>query len=103
LARGILNSELYTFLDDAPLEERRTQAVQSRRTLDQQTLDSIGALDPAAVQRVRDEAWPEVETLEEVHDALLWMGFVTDEEAASWRDWLATLESQNRVIHKDNR
>jgi len=33
-ARGILNSELYTFLDDAPLEERRTQAVLSRRTLE---------------------------------------------------------------------
>src|SRR5258705_3434305 len=67
-ARGILNSELYTFLDDAPLEERRTQAVQSRRTLDQQTLDSIGALDPAAVQRGRDGAWPEVEALAAVHD-----------------------------------
>src|SRR5207253_6323653 len=65
--RGILSSELYTFLDDAPLEERRTLAVQTRRTLDQQTLDTIGALDPAAVQRVREEAWPEVESLEEVH------------------------------------
>ena len=30
-ARGILNSELYTCLDDAPLEERRTQAVLNRR------------------------------------------------------------------------
>jgi ATP-dependent Lhr-like helicase len=102
-ARGILSSELYTFLDDAPLEERRTQAVQSRRTLDQQTLDSIGALDPAAVQRVREEAWPEAESLEEVHDALLWVGFVTDDEADAWRDWLDSLENQNRVIHKDGR
>src|SRR5205814_10407070 len=45
-ARGILNTELYTFLDDAPLEERRTQAVLSRRTLDERSLDSLGALDP---------------------------------------------------------
>ncbi len=37
-ARGILNSELYTFLDDAPLEERRTQAVLSRRSLDARLL-----------------------------------------------------------------
>src|SRR6185503_9717859 len=29
-ACGILSSELYTFLDDAPLEERRTQAVMAR-------------------------------------------------------------------------
>ncbi len=35
-ARGILNSQPYTFLDDAPLEERRTQAVISRRVLDTQ-------------------------------------------------------------------
>src|SRR5207237_1155507 len=69
-ARGILNSELYSFLDDAPLEERRTQAVLSRRSLDARSLDEIGALDPAAVQRVREEAWPQPESAEELHDAL---------------------------------
>ncbi|MCM3417664.1 hypothetical protein M3652_20590, partial [Bacillus intestinalis] len=31
LAAEILNAKPYAFLDDAPLEERRTQAVQSRR------------------------------------------------------------------------
>jgi ATP-dependent Lhr-like helicase len=102
-ARGILNSELYTFLDDAPLEERRTQAVLSRRTLDARSLDSIGALDPAAVDRVRTEAWPQPESAEEVHDALLWMGFVTDDEAAGWLEWLTSLADQNRVIHGGNR
>src|SRR5262249_653549 len=56
-AHGIINSQLYTFLDDAPLEERRTQAVMTRRTLDREALDGIGALDPAAVERVRAEAW----------------------------------------------
>src|SRR3954466_5154424 len=83
-ARGILNSELYTFLDDAPLEERRTQAVLNRRALDARALDGVGALDPAAVERVRGEAWPQPETVEEMHDALLWMGFATDAEAAGW-------------------
>ncbi len=102
-ARGILSSELYTFLDDAPLEERRTQAVMSRRSLDEKSLDTIGALDPAAVERVRDEAWPDVESVEEVHDALLWMGFVTDEEATPWIDWLSSLAAGHRVIHKDGR
>src|SRR5687768_8819657 len=102
-ARGILNSELYTFLDDAPLEERRTQAVLSRRTLDERQKDSIGALDPAAVQRVREEAWPEPESVEEMHDALLWMGFVADEEAAPWIDYLMALKSQGRVEQRDGR
>ena len=36
-ARGILAAQPYTFLDDAPLEERRTQAVLSRRVLDVRT------------------------------------------------------------------
>ena len=33
LSHGILNSRPYTFLDDAPLEERRVRAVQVRRGL----------------------------------------------------------------------
>jgi ATP-dependent Lhr-like helicase len=102
-ARGILNSAPYTFLDDAPLEERRTQAVLSRRSLDPKTLDAIGALDPAAVERVRGEAWPQPESAEEVHDALLWMGYVTDTEAATWRPWLIALAEQSRVVHEDGR
>jgi ATP-dependent Lhr-like helicase len=100
-ARGILNSELYTFLDDAPLEERRTQAVLNRRTIDPKTLDDLGALDPAAVERVREEAWPQPESSEDMHDALSWLGFVTDEEAAGWLPWLADLAVQNRVVHAD--
>src|SRR4029078_13310986 len=90
-ARGILNSELYTFLDDAPLEARRTQAVLTRRSLDRHLADTVGALDPAAVERVRGEAWPQPESAEDVHDALLWMGFVTDDEAAEWTDSLLCL------------
>lgn len=102
-ARGILSSELYTFLDDAPLEERRTQAVMTRRSLDAKSLDGIGALDRATVERVRDEAWPVPESAEEVHDALLWMGFVTDDEAMDWREWLIELASAGRVRHEDGR
>jgi ATP-dependent Lhr-like helicase len=102
-ARGILNSQAYTFLDDAPLEERRTQAVLSRRGRDPNSLDNLGALDPVAVERVRQEAWPQPESLEEVHDALLWMGFVKDTEAAAWRDWLHQLADQHRVRHEDGK
>src|SRR5262245_57689791 len=80
-ARGILNAMPYAFLDDAPLEERRTQAVSRRRGLDAKTVDVLGALDPEAIARVRDEAWPAPESAEEVHEALQWMGFVTRDEA----------------------
>src|SRR6185436_4213248 len=52
---GILNAAPYAFLDDAPLEERRTQAVISRRTLDVKSADELGALDPEAIARVREE------------------------------------------------
>ena len=34
LAQEVLSARPYAFLDDAPLEERRTQAVMSRRWLD---------------------------------------------------------------------
>jgi ATP-dependent Lhr-like helicase len=102
-ARGILNSELYTFLDDAPLEERRTQAVLSRRSLDARSLDHIGALDAAAVERVREEIWPQPESMEDVHDALMWMGFVTEAEAADWPAWLTALAAQNRVANAQGR
>jgi ATP-dependent Lhr-like helicase len=99
-ARSILHANPHAFLDDAPLEERRTQAVLTRRTLDPKMLDQFGELDPSAVQRVREEAWPEPATAEEVHEALLWMGFVTDGEAQAWLPWLVELRHQSRVRHE---
>jgi ATP-dependent Lhr-like helicase len=102
-ARGILASQPYTFLDDAPLEERRTQAVLTRRILDVRTADELGALDAEAVARVRDEAWPHPEGLEEVHEALLWMGYVTTSEAPSWRGWLDELAAGQRVVRDGDR
>ena len=98
-ARGILASQNYTFLDDAPLEERRTQAVHARRFLDAETADELGALDEGAVARVRDEAWPDPRDAEEVHEALLWMGFVRAAEAEPWRAWLDELAACGRVMH----
>jgi ATP-dependent Lhr-like helicase len=99
-ARGILNVMPYGFLDDAPLEERRTQAVSARRGLDPETADTLGALDPAAVARVREQAWPQPESEEEMHEALLWMGYATEDEARAheWVDWIRSLREQARVV-----
>ena len=96
-AYGILAAQPYAFLDDAPLEERRTQAVLTRRTLVASSADDLGALDPEAIRRVREEAWPDPRDESEVHEALLWMGFVTVAEGAPWHEHLQSLRAQRRV------
>ncbi|MDH4281144.1 MAG: DEAD/DEAH box helicase [Myxococcales bacterium] len=99
LAQEILNAKPYAFLDDAPLEERRTQAVMSRRWLDPTQASDLGALDLAAIERVRSEAWPEPRDAEEMHDALLLHYCFTDEEAAggNWQAWLSELARSGRA------
>jgi ATP-dependent Lhr-like helicase len=102
-ARGILAAQPYSFLDDAPLEERRTQAVFTRRVLDVRAADELGALDADAVARVREEAWPQPEDAEELHEALLWMGYLTVEEGRPWQAWLDALASAGRVTRDGER
>ena len=95
-AQEILNAKPYAFLDDAPLEERRTQAVMSRRWLDPSQASELGALDRAAIDRVRGEAWPEPRDAEEIHDALLMHHCFTDDEAVHRTSgkWLAVTTSR---------
>jgi ATP-dependent Lhr-like helicase len=107
LALEVLSARPYAFLDDAPLEERRTQAVMSRRWLDPQSAADIGKLDPEAIRRVREEAWPDATNGDELHDALLWLTFLTDAEAqrsCGWCALLAELAAQQRVtqLHSDS-
>ncbi|MFQ5937313.1 MAG: ATP-dependent DNA helicase, partial [Acidiferrobacterales bacterium] len=82
LAQEILTARPYAYLDDAPLEERRTQAVLSRRWLDPETAANLGTLDEEAINRVRQEASPEVESADELHDTLLLLGFLTEHEGS---------------------
>jgi ATP-dependent Lhr-like helicase len=93
LSLAILTARPYAFLDDAPLEERRTQAVVTRRWLDPETAADVGRLDADAIARVREEAWPEAETADELHDALAWLGLLTPDEAKAHPQWLPLLES----------
>lgn len=99
LAQEILNAKPYAFLDDAPLEERRTQAVLGRRWLDPIAAQDLGKLDPAAIQKVREEAWPQVGHADELHDALMLLGFITETEGegCTWQDYLATLIAERRA------
>jgi ATP-dependent Lhr-like helicase len=102
-AHGILAAQPYAFLDDAPLEERRTHAVLARRSLDVKSADELGALDPEAIRRVREEAWPAPVNAEEVHEALLWMGYAAAGEATAWDDWLRELRAAGRVTLEGDR
>ncbi|MES1165663.1 MAG: DEAD/DEAH box helicase, partial [Verrucomicrobiota bacterium] len=73
-AHEILNANPYAFLDDAPLEERRTRAVSVRRGLPAAVADRIGGLDPAAVASVLDESRMDARDADELHDLLLDLG-----------------------------
>jgi len=97
LAQEILNARPYAYLDDAPLEERRTRAVQQRRWLDPQTARDMGKLDQGAIDRVRDEAWPRVENADELHDALAELGFLTEDEASEWQEFFTELKNDRRA------
>ena len=93
LAAEVLSASPYAFLDDAPLEERRTQAVQSRRWTDPESADDLGALDAEAIEAVRAEAWPEARDADEMHEALTALGGLRDSEAQANDGWPFLLKS----------
>ncbi len=104
LALEVLTARPYAYLDDAPLEERRTQAVMARRWLDAESAADLGRLDGEAIDRVREEAWPDVGNAEELHDALLWLGCATEAEVAAsapWTGWLQALAADRRATRLD--
>jgi ATP-dependent Lhr-like helicase len=97
LAAEVLNAAPYAFLDDAPLEERLTQAVQTRRWNEADSADDLGRLDPDAIAAVREEAWPQVRDADEMHEALTLLSFITDEEVAANPGWSERLQALTRM------
>ncbi len=90
----LLNANPYAFLDDAPLEERRTRAVQMRRSLSVEDAKNLGTLDPAAIAQVAEESWPVVRDEHELHDALL--SLIILPPVDEWREWYEALERSGR-------
>src|SRR2546422_5224921 len=82
LAHEILNGRPFTYLDDAPLEERRSRAVQLRRGLPVEARD-LGRLDPDAIERVREEVQPDPRDPDELHDLLMTVSGLRPNE--EWR------------------
>jgi ATP-dependent Lhr-like helicase len=106
LAAEILDARPYAFLDGAPLEERRTQAVASRGFADAQSAEDLGKLDANAIAAVREEAWPSPRDADEMHEALLALGAVNDDDLShnpAWRTWLDELAQAQRATRIDAR
>ena len=100
LAMEVLGARPYAFLDDAPLEERRTQAVLNRRWTDPESADDLGALDAAAIEAVGEEAWPQARHPDELHEALMGLGCIAEGEILreqDWPGWLAELARGGRA------
>ncbi|WP_258167720.1 DEAD/DEAH box helicase [Paraburkholderia sp. BL21I4N1] len=100
LAAEILTAKPYAYLDDAPIEERRTQAVMNRRWTDPASADDLGALDADAIASVRDETWPQARNADEMHEALTGLACITEAEARAhedWPTWLAALAGAGRA------
>jgi ATP-dependent Lhr-like helicase len=93
----LLNANPYAFLDDAPLEERRTRAVNTRRTLAIDDVKDLAKLDPAAIAQVTDEAWPVVRDADELHDALMSFVVLPESDGRDWSDWFGQLVRAGRA------
>ena len=104
----ILNANPYAYLDDAPLEERRARAVEMRRVLPESVLSEIGRLDPNAIAEVRQEAWPDIRSADELHDFLqdvvvfpethlAIFPFIEGSPKAGWADHFDALAAESRV------
>ena len=93
----LLNANPYAFLDDAPLEERRTRAVTTRRSLTPGDFRELGQLDPAAIAQVQAEAWPEVRNADELHDALHSLTMLRADAVPEWQDWFQQLVDRGRA------
>ena len=100
LAAEILGARPYAFLDGAPLEERRTQAVSSRGFVDAQSAEDLGKLDADAIAAVREEAWPAPRDADEMHEALLALGAVAERDIQrnpAWQGLLQELANAGRA------
>jgi ATP-dependent Lhr-like helicase len=100
-AHQMLNSAPYTYLDDAPLEERRARAVSVRRTLPPADAVAFGALDADAIAQVIADAAPVIRDAEELHDTLLLLGVLPLDTPEAWADavpeFLTGLVEQRRA------
>src|SRR5437879_5161094 len=80
-----------------------------RRILPESVLEEVGRLDPAAIEQVREEAWPDVRDADELHDVLHTLIAVPEDIGQSpidamlathiteWRDYFVRLVEEGRA------
>ena len=106
LAHGILTGKPFTFLDGAPLEERRTRAVAVPRGLGVLGPDGLppglpvapgelAAFDPVAEAEVLDQIRATPRDADELHDLLL--SLVLCRDVPAWRPWFEELVADGRA------
>ena len=100
LSESILNARPYAFLDDGAAEERRTRTVRTAGVYEPQTAAEYGRLDPGAIEQVRIEMQPAAANADELHDALVVHGFLTEAEVreAAAVAWLGELRQARRAV-----
>ena len=113
LAAEIINARPYAFLDGGEAEERRTRAIsQSPDDLGNAAMLSIISVE--ATEQVRAEAWIRPRNADELHDGLLQLGFLTEDEyrsgastsgsvadASQWPYWFRELSEQMRACRAE--
>jgi ATP-dependent Lhr-like helicase len=102
LAHGILTGRPFTFLDGAPLEERRTRAVPVPRGLGPEgpnglpvAASELGPLDDEAASQVLDQLRPRPRDPDELHDLLL--SLVLCRPVPAWQQWFDALRLEGRA------
>ena len=101
-SHAILSGRPFTYLDDAPLEERRTRALSLRRGLGELgptglpvPASELAALDPDAVAVVLDQVRPRLRNADELHDLLL--SLVAARPLPEWAHWYDALAADGRA------
>ncbi len=99
-AHELLNAMPYAYLDEAGAEERRARATTIRRGVPEDA--AAGRLDPAAIEKVRAELWPDLRDEHELHDLLLALvalplKFIDTDRAADWPLFYERLGRTHRV------
>jgi ATP-dependent helicase Lhr and Lhr-like helicase len=95
LAHEILNGMPYTFLDDeTEAGNRRSRQVQLPRGLPVDARD-LARLDPAAIDRVREQVRPQPRDEDELHDLLMTLYVLRP--VPEWREWFDSLAAAGRA------
>ena len=98
LSHEIINSKPYTYLDDAPLEERRTRALQSRVNISIEDAKNLSVLDEEAILKVKEEIWPLLNSVDELYEAMSFSAyFCADELNSKEKEYFTELESSGRA------